>query len=222
MFALVSRTRRRTAAVRPSFGRLMVERLEGRDAPSTLDVTAFTLPPTDSTDMVTATVLSPAPVQQSVAGTTSTPVVVAPAPILPAPTTAPQAGNTTTVLSTTTDSNEDPVAVVGVTEDGQQWNYTVNGTVTDPSATSFTVTITLDGTKNEGSSSVTPITNSDGTPTGTGKWSVTFGLPACSSVTTASHYGTAVATAGSRTLPTALFMIQQTPRVASTITTITQ
>lgn len=212
MFSLISRTRRKTPAFRRPFARLMVERLEGRETPSSIDVTSLTAPLTDATTTTGTTVFSPAPAPPTSTGTTATPAPVTPAPVTP----APQAQET----ETTTEDDIAPDALVfqGYTEDSG-WNYSVNGTLTDPNAASFTVTLNVDG-NNVGTSSVTPILNPDGSASNTGTWVVTFGLPACTSATNSTRNCVATATNGTQTY-TAIFQINQTPRVASTISTST-
>ncbi len=214
MLTLFSRTRRRTSVLRPQYARLAVERLEGREAPSSLDVTSLVSPPADSTTATGSTVISlvAAPTPPSDTSTApAAPVVVVPAPASPAAPVAPMAGDTLPPLA------DEPVApglaaptITGYTEDGD-WNYTVNGTVTDPNPASLTVNITVDGVA-EPAAPVTPVLNPDGTPTGTGTFSTTFGLPACTSATNGTRYGTAVATDGTRVSPVTIFTIDQTPR----------
>ena len=198
-----------------------MERLEGRDVPSSLDVTTFGSPPTDSATTSDAGVISQASATAPQSGTTTAPVVsvvVLPALTTAPTTTAPQAGDTLPPPSSP------PVVaalaaptVTGWTE-SEDWTYTVNGTLPDPNPAALTVLITVDGTA-EPPAKVTPLLNPDGTPSGVGTFSATFGLPACTSATNCMRYGSAVATDGTRTSPLTPFTIEQTPHVASSITT---
>ncbi len=92
-----------------------------------------------------------------------------------------------------------PPGNIAVIDEGE-WNYTASGTVADPDPASLTVKITVDGVA-KGSVAVKP----DGT------WTLTFGLPACTSANDATRFGTAAATDGTRASAPAAFIIDQTP-----------
>jgi hypothetical protein len=217
VFSLFFRTRRRAPVPRPYRARLGVEALERRDAPSSLDVTTFTSPPTDSTTSdtsVSSTALAPAP-QSDTSTTTTTAATVAPAP---AP-LAPQAGDVMPAPTTTSPTQPVilPPSVVNVVDDGD-WNYSVSGTVSDPDPATLTVNVSVDGNP-VGSSPVKPVLNADGTPPSQGTWSVTFGLPQCTSATDSTRFGVAVATDGKRVSQPTAFTIEQSPVVSSTLST---
>jgi hypothetical protein len=214
VFTLFPRTRRRTAALRPTRARLSVERLEGRDAPSSLDVTSLTSPLTDSTATSATTAISPAPSADT--NTPVVPVAVVPAPVTPPPqTTGVQAGDTLPAPSTPPVGpalDESNIAV----KDNGGWNYTVTGTVTDSNPGAPTVKITVDST-NEPDATMTPVANPDGTPSGTWSFSSTFGLPACTSATNSTRFGTAVATDGTNSSSVAVFLFTQNPNTPATV-----
>ncbi len=92
-----------------------------------------------------------------------------------------------------------PPTNISVTDDGE-WNYTVSGTVTDPNPGSLTVKIVVDG-----------IAKGSATVTAKSTWTLTFGLPACTSANDSTRYGTATATDGTRASTAAVFTIEQTP-----------
>jgi hypothetical protein len=218
VFSLFFRTRRRSPALRPHRARLGVEALERRDAPSSLDVTTFAAPPTDSTTSdtwVSSTALAPAPQTDTVTTTTTTTATVTPAPEPLAP--APQAGDV--MPAPTTGSPTLPVilppAVVNVVDEGD-WNYAVSGTVSDPNPAALTVNVSVDGNP-LGSAPVKPVLNADGTPANKGTWSMTFGLPACTSATDSTRFATAVASDGKRVSQPTAFTIEQSPVVSSTL-----
>jgi hypothetical protein len=86
--------------------------------------------------------------------------------------------------------------------DGDQYlNYTVRGTIADPNPTALTIKITVDG-----------LAEPSARPDASGRFTVTFTLPPCSSATNATRFGTAVATDGARVSPTVLFDFAQMPR----------
>jgi hypothetical protein len=218
VFSLFFRTRRRAPALRPHRTRLGVERLEGRDVPSSLDVISLAAPlpdPTSTSDTSSVSAaLAPAP-QTDTSTTSSTTVVVTPAPAPLAP--APQAGNTISAQTTTLSLPGLTAPTVGDVSDlDSNWDYSVSGTVSDANPAALTVNVSVDG-KAVGSSAVKTVLNADGTPTNTGTWSVTFGLPPCSTATSCTRYGSAVATSGKSTSPATPFMIEQTPVVSSTL-----
>jgi hypothetical protein len=142
-------------------------------------------------------------------------VTLAPAPLAP----APRAGDV--IPAPTTNSPTLPAllppTVTDVVDEGD-WNYTVIGTVSDPNPAALTVNVTVDGNP-VGSSPVKPVLNPDGTPSNSGTWSITFGLPTCTSATNATRFGTAVATDGTRVSPPTVFTIEQVPVVSSTLST---
>jgi hypothetical protein len=213
VLSLFTRTRGRSSALRPHRARPAVERLEGRDAPSSLDVTSLTSP-TDSTGTTTTAVLSPAPgpVTPTDPTTTVVPLAITAPALLP----APDAGDT---LPAPAPAPTVPVLSLGTPAEVSDWTYSVSGTVTDPNPSSLTIKITVDGVA-EPSAKVTPVLNPDGTPSGKGKFTATFGLPECTSATESTHYGTAVATDGTRFSPKVIFTIDQNPVTGSTLGTL--
>jgi hypothetical protein len=220
VLTLFSRTRRRTAALRPYYGRLAVERLEGRDAPSSLDVTVL---PSSATDLTTASetaVVSPVAAPSPQLDTST--VAVGTANFIPVPAAwispqAPRAGDTLTPSADIAALPAlDPPADLAYTTDGA-WNYTVIGTVTDPNPGSLTVEITVDDVR-EPSAQVKPLVNPDGTATGKGTFTTTFPLAVCTSATNSRRYGTAVATDGTRVSAVTMFFIDQRTVTTSGIT----
>jgi hypothetical protein len=222
--SLFSRTRRKTPVDRTPRARLMVERLEGRDAPSSLDVTSLTLPPADSTDPPDSALICPipAPLSQSQTdpGAPTVPLVFTATSVTPPPPPLllPQAGDT---QSTSSDQQADLTLaapmVMGVNDEGS-WNYTVTGMVSDSNPGSLTVLIKVDGV-DKGGAAVTPVLNPDGTPTGTGTWSLNFDLPACNNANDMTRFGTAQATDGTRFSAVTSFTFDQHPVMTTTLPT---
>ncbi len=208
LLRLFSRTPRRAAAVRPFRARLSVERLEGRDAPSSLDTTSLASPLPDPTDTTgtAAVALAPAPQTMTAATPSQTTPVVTTMTVTSTP--LPSAGDMGPAPALI-DDTLDP-AYVGTNDNGNG-TYTVSGTVADPNQVALAVTVTLD--------ELSPVaaTVAPTAKAGTYSWSVTFALAADTSATASTHYGAATAKDGARTSNAMPFSFSQAPQVASSI-----
>jgi hypothetical protein len=118
------------------------------------------------------------------------------------PTALPTAGDGTAVVLGQKGSGSDSSAPgkpsIKGTAEGDDWHYTVIGSVTASNPTVLTIQIKVDGDLKA------PVT-----PDSTGRFSLTFVLKPCYDSGNATRYGTAVAMCGQLTSPTAGFSFTQ-------------